>query len=126
MLSACWDERPERTQFRLECGVPGACLPFLVYLPWKARYQGDPNPGTHVPSCRQVSGARPPEAAPKPAIRPGDRARAVFLSAGLRMTASVICLDRGREGEVIRVRAGAGHIFRARVSGPGMLDALPQ
>src|ERR1700687_2901519 len=30
--SACWDEGPRRTQFRLECGEPGQCLPFLVYL----------------------------------------------------------------------------------------------
>ncbi len=30
--SRCWDEGPRRTQFRLECGEPGQCLPFLVYL----------------------------------------------------------------------------------------------
>ena len=30
--SACWDERPRRTQFRLECGELGQCLPFFVYL----------------------------------------------------------------------------------------------
>jgi flagella basal body P-ring formation protein FlgA len=42
------------------------------------------------------------------------------------MTASVTCLERGRQGEVIRVRAPDGHIFRARISGPALLEALPQ
>jgi hypothetical protein len=131
VVSACWDERPERTEFRLECGIPAECLPFLVY--WRsagrenAGAEGDDNPGAHASSCRLASGRRTAlEAAPKLAVRPGDRARAVFVSAGLRMTASVTCLDRGREGEVIRVRALDGHIFRARISAPGLLNALPQ
>jgi flagella basal body P-ring formation protein FlgA len=50
----------------------------------------------------------------------------VFVSSGFRMTASVTCLERGREGEIIRVRGLDGHIFRARVSGPALLEALPQ
>lgn len=32
VTSACRDAGPERTQFRLECGETGQCLPFLVYL----------------------------------------------------------------------------------------------
>jgi len=50
----------------------------------------------------------------------------VFLTNRLRMTASVTCLERGREGEVIRVRSQDGHIFRARISGPALLEVLPQ
>jgi flagella basal body P-ring formation protein FlgA len=49
-----------------------------------------------------------------------------LLSNGFRMTASVTCLDPGGAGEVIRVRALDGHIFRARISGPALLEALPQ
>jgi len=30
------------------------------------------------------------------------------------------------EGEVIRVRGQDGYVFRARISGPGLLEALPQ
>jgi flagella basal body P-ring formation protein FlgA len=59
-------------------------------------------------------------------VRAGERATAVFLSSRLRMTASVTCLEHGREGEIIRVRGLDGHVFRARISGPALLEALPQ
>jgi len=131
--SECWDAGPQRTQFRLECGAPGQCLPFLVYLHGEVHDALNADAGAPAGSCRLASGprlasgSRPvPEASAKPAVRAGDRARAVLLSNGLRMTASVTCLDRGREGEVIRVRALDGHIFRARISGPALLEALPQ
>jgi hypothetical protein len=143
--SECWDAVPQRTQFRLECGTPGACLPFLVYV--HADVHGDvngdvrgevhdaqnANAGAHAGSCRLAAGSHlgpgsrsVPEASPKPTVRAGERARAVLLSNGFRMTASVTCLDRGGAGEVIRVRALDGHIFRARISGPALLEALPQ
>ena len=129
--SACWDAGPRRTQYRLECGEPGQCLPFLVYLRSDVRnYVRDPvnaDTGARAGSCRRASGSRPaPEALLKPVVRAGDRATAVFLADRLRMTASVTCLERGREGEVIRVRSQDGHIFRARISGPALLEALPQ
>ena len=68
----------------------------------------------------------PVKALAKPAVRAGDRATAVFLSARLRISASVTCLERGREGEVIRVRGEDGQVFRARISGPALLEAVPQ
>ena len=124
--SACWDEGPERTQFRLECGEPGQCLPFLAYVHVQNR-----DAGARAGSCRQEAPSRPAPEAPvkplaKPAMRAGDRATAVFLSARLRISASVTCLERGREGEVIRVRNEDGQIFRARISGPALLEAVPQ
>jgi hypothetical protein len=135
--SECWDAGPQRTQFRLECGAPGECLPFLVYV--HGDVHGDvhdaqnADAGAHAGSCRLASGSQlgpgsrsVPEASPKPTVRAGDTARAVLLSNGFRMTASVTCLDRGGAGEVIRVRALDGHIFRARISGPALLEALPQ
>jgi hypothetical protein len=125
--SACWDAGPRRTQFHLECGEPGQCLPFLVYVRDDVRDFVNADAGARARSCRLASGSRPaPEALPKPAVRAGDRATAVFLSNRLRMTASVTCLERGREGEVIRVRSPDGHVFRARISGPALLEALPQ
>ncbi len=123
VLSACWDERLQREQFRLECGAPGQCLPFLVYV-----HAGPSNgAAAHAGSCRLVSGPRLAQgAAPKPAVRAGDRATAVLVSGGLRMTASVTCLERGREGDVIRVRGLDGHVFRGLISGPALLEVLPQ
>jgi len=127
VASACWDQGPQRTQFRLECGEPGQCLPFLVYL----HDDGKADRGTRAASCRQESEARPAlESAakplPKPAVHAGDRATVVFRSESVRITASVTCLDRGREGEVIRVRNQDGEVFRARISGPARLEAVPQ
>jgi hypothetical protein len=157
--SACWDEGPQRTQFRLECGEPGECLPFLVYLRngylhnvylhnvylhnvylhnvylhnvYLHNHVGDDqNANARAGSCRPASEPRravepSPKPSPKLVVRAGDRATAVFLSNRLRMTASVTCLERGREGEVIRVRSRDGRVFRARISGPARLEALPQ
>ena len=147
VTSACWDEGPRRTQFRLECGEPGQCLPFLVYLhnPYLHNVylhndvhnyvhnyvREDQNASARAASCRPALEPRrapepSPKPSPKPVLRAGDRATAVFLSNRLRMTASVICLERGREGEVIRVRSQDGRVFRARISGPARLEALPQ
>ena len=167
--SACWDAGPRHTQFRLECGAPGQCLPFLAYLREPVRdatrdtVDNDPMhsvstdyDATHddvarddvaasVGSCRVSSGSRPateaasnalPGARSKPVTKPpskllsepmvraGERATTVFLADGLRVIASVTCLERGREGEVIRVRGVDGRVFRARVSGPARLEAV--
>jgi flagellar basal body P-ring formation chaperone FlgA len=129
--SSCWDDGSERAEFRMECSEPGQCLPFLAYVQVHRHDGGGEDAGTHVGLCRLASVSRPAGEAPptplaKPTVRPGDQATAVFLSARLRITASVTCLDRGREGEIIRVRNQDGEIFRARVSGPALLEALPQ
>jgi len=122
VASACWDKVPQRTQFRLECVAPGECLPFLVYF----RDPVSSNLARHGESCRLSSSHTATATSPKPMVRAGDRATAVFHAARLRMTASVTCLEHGGAGEVIRVRGGDGHVFQARVSGPGELEALPQ
>jgi Chaperone for flagella basal body P-ring formation len=124
VTSSCWDSGPRRTQFRLECSASGECLPFLVYF-------RDPANSDNVPAARarpcRVASLRPATGGLiQPTVRAGGRATAVFHGDGLRMTATVTCLERGREGEVIRVRAVDGHVFRARISGPGQLEALPQ
>ncbi len=135
VLSSCRDAGPRRTQFRLECGAPGQCLPFLAYLRNYVRghVRDDVNADPIAPaaSCRLASGPHPaPEVSPKPApqstVRAGDPATSVFVAGRLRLTARVTCLERGREGAVIRVRSQDGHIFRARISGPALLEALPR
>jgi hypothetical protein len=141
VLSACSEGVPERTQFRLECGEPGQCLPFLVYVYTRVKVHTHDEVHTHddgkVPagwrfgSCRLESEAHPASGAPlkpppKPTVLAGDRATAVFVSDRLRITASVTCLDRGRDGDIIRVRNQDGEVFRARISGPALLEAVPQ
>jgi hypothetical protein len=124
VLSACWDESARRTQFRLECGELGQCLPFLVYLGSSVRNEG--NPTARAVSCRLGASHPPAQTVLKPVVRAGDRAMAVFVADRLRMTDSVTCLERGHAGEIIRVRSQDGHIFRARISGPALLEAVPQ
>lgn len=145
VASACWDEGRQRLQFRLECAGPGECLPFLAYLNGSHfqavdlyRYKAvDAN--RVEAACRVVSGPRvsaqsASKLASKPALqpssqpmmRPGDSATAVFVGNGMRMTASVTCLDRGREGDEVRVRGPDGNVFRARISGPARLEVSPR
>lgn len=133
VASVCWDAGPRRLQFRMQCGEPGQCLPFLAYLSNASLTGTFSDAIGRARSCRIAVRSRPapgerlaPEVAAKPAVHIGELAKAVFVSGGLRMTASVTCLERGRDGEVIRVRGLDGHVFRARVSGPARLEALPQ
>lgn len=122
--SACWDEMSGRARFRLQCGIPGGCLPFLAYI--RAAAGGEEDAGIGL--CRRPSWRRARSEPPRPAARPGQRGLAVMVSDGLRMTASVTCLERGREGELIRVRTRDGHVFLARisrVSGQGIALAIP-
>ena len=118
--STCWDEGLGRTRFRLQCREPKECLPFLVYV--RDFREEDRN----ADSCRLPSPRPAAQARPIAVVRAGERATAVFVADRLRMTASVTCLERGNEGAIIRVRSQDGHVFRARISGPALLEALPQ
>jgi flagellar basal body P-ring formation chaperone FlgA len=117
VAAVCWDAGLGRVQFRLKCREPGQCIPFLAY----ARTAEKMIAG----SCRSES--RPASAQPKKvAVRAGERAMVVLVANRLRLTSSVICLERGSEGEIIRVKNQDGHIFRARVTAPALLEAWPQ
>jgi len=118
--SACRDEGVGRTRFRLQCREPGQCLPFLVYV------RDFPGDDRNAASCRLPSPRLAAQAKPIAVVRAGERATAVFLADRLRMTASVTCLERGNQGAIIRVRGQDGHVFRARISGHALLEALPQ
>jgi len=117
VADACWDAGLARMQFRLECREPGQCIPFLAYVRMIDRPAAE--------SCSAASHAS--SAHPKkPAVRAGERAMVVFVANRLHLTTSVICLERGAEGEVIRVKNQDGRIFRARVAAPALLEAWPQ
>ena len=114
--SLCWDAESQRLRFRLECRERGACLPFLVYVRTPSRAE--------TSSCWLQPQAHSPSQVSLPAVQPGERATAVMVASGIRMTAAVTCLDRGARGEIVRVRGGEGRIFRARVAGPALVEAL--
>jgi hypothetical protein len=122
----CWDAALSRAQFQLECREAGQCIPFLAYAN-AGRSTAMGSEKIAGSSCRAASRRRVANSpAPKNVIRVGDRATVVFRGSQLHMTALVICLERGAEGAIIRVRNGDGQIFRARVSAPARLEALSQ
>jgi len=122
VTASCWDSNLSRAQFRLECREPGQCLPFLAYV------RANPSSRLVGPSCQGTTSVRRSSsnaAARKAVVRAGDRATVVYHGTSMRLTSVVTCLDRGAEGDVIRVRNQDGHVFRARVSTANLLEALP-
>lgn len=121
--AACWNEDLSRAQFRLECREARQCLPFFAYL------RGG-RPGITLSligrSCQASSGPHLARSGSRKAVvRAGDRVTVVYGGRRMRVTAMATCLDRGAEGDIIRVRNQDGHIFRARVSSATLLEALP-
>jgi len=114
--SVCRDRDAGLLRFRLACAEQGACLPFLAYVRIAV-----PVP---APSCgneaTQSRGPSPTTAA----VRPGAQASAVLVIGRLRVTAPVTCLEHGAPGEIIWVRGHEGRVFRARVTGPGAVEAI--
>lgn len=122
--SVCWNADAARVRFRLECRPASACLRFLAYV------RGGPEPGSHAnaPSCRLENPERVlgPSQHTAPSVRAGQRATAMLAASGLQMRAVVTCLDRGAKGEIVRVRGQEGRVFRARVAGQALVEALPE
>ena len=119
VTESCWDSTLARQRFRIECQQPGSCVPFLAYVKT-----------SHSPaiaqSCQTTSKSKNVTVTRKPVIRAGDRATVVYHGDRMRLTTMVTCLDRGAEGDVIRVRNQDGRIFRARISSATLLEAVPQ
>ncbi|MFY9673940.1 MAG: hypothetical protein WAK13_05780 [Terriglobales bacterium] len=117
--SVCWDADALKARLRMQCSAAGDCLPFLVYLGGAGHLA--------AASCRREGRERAPTPRKSEAtIESGERATAVWVMPSLRMTAEVICLERGARGDIVRVRGVEGHIFRARVAGRGLVEALPE
>jgi len=126
MLSVCWDRATDRAQFRLECRVHSECLPFIVSARLEQHLAvpaSDAYPACQAASAKKASGGA---ARRDPVVRVGDPATVVFHGDRMRLAVRVTCLERGAEGEVVRVRNQDGHTFRARVAGPALLEAISQ
>ena len=116
VTSVCREAKAGLVRFRLACGEPGACLPFLTYA-----HVHFPLP---APSCSAEGPANAGTPLGLPVVRPGDHVIGVWLDASLRLTAPVICLERGASGDIISVRGPEGHLLRARVTGPGTVEVV--
>lgn len=130
VASVCWDAQMDRATFRMECTEAAACLPFLVYAGMsQARFRmlHSSENAAVSPACSARTAVRTGKAArPEIVVRPGDRATVVFRGNQLRLSEQVSCLERGAAGDIIRVRNSDGALFRARVVGPGLLEAIMQ
>jgi len=123
MLSVCWDRATDRAQFRLECRVHSECLPFIVSAHLEQQLiapASDAFPACQIASAKKAASP----AHHDPVVRVGDSATVVFHGDRMRLAVRVTCLERGAEGEVVRVRNQDGHVFRARVAGPALLEAV--
>ena len=128
VAAVCWDNQMERASFRLECHRGSACIPFLVLSEITQT------------TFRKLQSSRETEVSPVCSLRPGpparkvvrketvlrvgDHAMVVFRGDQMQLSVQVTCVERGAEGEIIRVRNADGVLFRARVVGPGLLEAL--
>lgn len=102
---------------KLRCLDPHACLPFYVLITGTAE-QREQSPEAVESSPRvEMSGA-------KPLMRSGDPATMIFANHGLRISMPVICLQNGRQGQMVRV-ASTDHrrFYKAEILGPGLLKA---
>ena len=122
----CWDAELQRAQFQMECSKAGQCVPFLAYAA-TARSTAMGSKKFSGSSCRvnKIS-ADAPAPTHKTLVRVGEHATVFFRGNALNMTSLVTCLERGAEGDLIRVRNQDGQIFRARVFGPARLEAVVQ
>ena len=128
--SISWDVMLRAWQFRLGCQNPASCLPFLVtaHLP-ASRFPEIRDKGRHPgkllgPVEPATSALR--IAAPRATmlVKAGQPARVIVERAGMRITVQVICLERGSQGQLIRVRhRDSRGVFAARVVAAGLLES---
>ena len=141
VTSITWDAVLQSLQFRLRCKESGNCLPFLVrvhgsestvspiVLSRIRREQAVPEPersslATNSGNQRSRGGAARAAIARISLVERGQPATLILKGDGVRVSARVICLERGSEGQEIRARSKEGRrLFHARVIGAGVLEA---
>lgn len=114
-----WDNR--RMMARLSCASAGECLPFFVGLNIGQPAQPQPQPGA---SLRTVSAPAPPiSAAPRsPSVRSGMPAILFLDGDHVHIRLTVICLQNGVTGQIIRATDKSHHVFyTAEVAENGIL-----
>ncbi len=96
-------------QLQLRCIPNRACLPFLAVV-----HSDDPSLFRNTYDVRTAA----------PLVRAGDRKQISVISGGVRLRQYVTCLQSGRSGDTIRVRAEPSHgVLLATVTPDGNLVA---
>ena len=109
-----WDPERRHYQARLRCRQRSECGDFLVYLTAPRGVRGKPE-------GQRQSEAGKSDVGPM-LIAAGQKATLCLESRQIRMEVQVICLQRGRLGQRIRVLDRASHrVYQAEITGPGVV-----
>jgi hypothetical protein len=122
-----------KTLFRLRAAGDPQTLPFFVMAEGCAEALTKPFPGPRsaMPIARSMShfrrAQRRPRAQNRPVLaEPGKPAKLVVEGEGFRISTRVMPLERGAEGQQIRVRAlDSRRVMKVRVIGPALVAAAP-
>ena len=126
VIRTAWNEEQKTIEVRLRCIRGATCLPFLVRVQVMlaqapAIRERLVSPG-QLDTSRGVS--RSAESGPA-LVFPGQIATLLAQNRGLRISSTVVCLDRGTLGQQVRARRQNGtRSIRARVVGAGRLEVL--
>lgn len=120
-----WDPATRTWKLVVRCTHPGDCVPFLVRVP-----EADPAAAGSLRSG-EATRKTPPLATHSSSpvgetvlVHPGESATLVWERDGIRAVVRAVCLDPGREGEVVRARVvHTARTLRAVVVARGQLRA---
>jgi len=121
-----WDPATKSWGWVVRCSRPADCVPFLVRVP-EAEMRAAGQATLHSPPGPVKAGSAthsPAFAEEEFLVRAGEVVRLIWDQGGIRLVVNAVCLDRGREGQIVGARvARTGRVFRAIVVAPGWLRA---
>ncbi len=123
VASVRWDGLVHSIEVRVRC-TRNACLPFVLHVP-PTSGETIHNPGNSFPVWKSAGQRFPALDRPVHSlVRPGEIVTLLWEEGSVRMTRTMVCLDRGDAGERVRTRGKqGGHIVRGRVLATGLVKA---
>ena len=114
-----WDSIRRVVQIRMACEQSAMCLPFLI----NARVSQANESAVRDKLSRGMAPAVGRSQRAKTLVQNGKPATLFVQNQGLRITTPVVCLQRGTEGQWVRVRiAKSKSIVLAQVVGAGLVS----
>jgi hypothetical protein len=145
LTGAVWNSALHSWDVSARCANPTECVPFLVRIsgngpaaaraastvigqslpPNAAMIRSNPPVGTGLKRDFTARTSPPPSDSATLLVRPGETVTFSWEGAGIRLLGPVVCLDRGRLGDQVRVRMlHGGRVLPAIVAGAGQLRAV--
>jgi len=122
MAQRLWDPATGTWEFVIRCTRSRDCVPFMVRA---GNAEADLVGSPALRSQGQSQNARLPiPGREEVVVRRGESVRLVWEGEGIRAVVTAVCVDEGRQGDIVRARVvHTGQILRAVVMGPGRLRA---